>query len=140
MFDWRKHWPKDKEGEAIPLEASTDKEVWDDLERCGHWVNSQGMRIYPERYVVLSEVDIERIAEAVVRKASKPEQVADIVVDRLKEWIGNAELVKYIHNEVTLEPLEVREGPAIPTAEEIANAVMERIALVERWKTNDAPK
>lgn len=76
-----------------------------DFERTGHMQTDNGMRIYPEGYVLLSELDVQRIARAVV--VLYQEQV-------------NAEWEK-LQGQTILEPIEVRR-------EELSDSEIERIA------------
>jgi hypothetical protein len=88
-FDYREHWPNDTPREKYrsfdmpPKEwRQVTEDLTEDLERCGHNMTANGVRLYPEGYIVLSEVDVQRIAQASAKAA-----VDAYLVEVEKEWL-----------------------------------------------------
>jgi hypothetical protein len=72
MDRFLEHWPE-KLGKIERPNDGVD--FWDqrhkDYDRTGHFQTPEGVRIYPENYVVLSEVDVQRIAKATAKMLRK---------------------------------------------------------------------
>lgn len=70
MDRFQEHWP-DALGNVRRLDNAEYRQKTADFERTGHMQTSDGLRIYPEGYVVLSEMDVQRIAAAVAISADR---------------------------------------------------------------------